>query len=217
MTTPNGMRNDGGNDEPLDPRAAMELLAETRAHAERALDVRTDLLYAAWGLVWLVGVGAMYLSVRSQDPYRGPSVWSGTLMGALVVLAIAATAMVTARATHGIGGDAAVQGAMYGTSWFVGFVTLFLIEAGLARHGASDVVMGIIGAAGPMLVIGLVYMGGGAIWRDRTMFFLGILLSVLAACGALSGPVTLLLIECVGGGLGFLAAAAHVRMRRERG
>lgn len=136
------------------------------------------------------------------------------LLGALDAIAVATTVVVTRRATRGIGGDAAVQGLMFGLSWLVGFAALFAIQSGLARQGASAEVLGLVGAGGPMLVVGLVYLGGAAIWRDWTMFVLGAWLALLAAVGVMTGPVTLLLIDAVGGGVGFLLAAAWVRSRR---
>jgi len=69
---------DNGGD--LDPREAAALLDRTTRWAERQLDLHPPLLMLAASLVVLIAYGAIWLSVRGQHPYTGPS------LGALGVL-----------------------------------------------------------------------------------------------------------------------------------
>jgi hypothetical protein len=212
--TENEARNNEAMDEALDVRAAAALMQETREHAREALKVKTSLLYAAWGVAWLLGLGAMWLSVRGQQPYRGPAAASGIFLGALLFAAIIVTMIIVIRASKGVGGTSSMQGRIYGLSWPIGFASLFAIEGALAEHGASDEVMGLIGASGPILVTALIYLVASALWVDLSMFALGAWLALVAAVGAWTGPVTVLLVESLAGGGGFLLAAALVARRQ---
>ncbi len=201
------------DDEVLDARAAASLMQQTRQHTRDALRIRLPWVYAAWGAAWLVGLGAMWLSVRGQKHFHGPSTASAVLLGILIVAAIVVTMVVVVRATRGIEGTSEMQGRLYGLSWPIGFAALFAIEASLASHGASDAVMGLIGAAGPLLITAVIYLVASAIWLDRSMFALGGWLAVVTGVGVQTGPVTVLLVEALAGGGGFLVAAAVVSRR----
>jgi hypothetical protein len=201
------------DDEVLDPQAAAALMQQTRQHTSDSLRIKLPWVYAAWGVAWLVGLGAMWLSVQSRHPYHGPSTTSAVLLGILIVAAIAVTMVVVIRATRGVQGTSEMQGRLYGLSWPIGFAALFAIEGSLASHGASDAVMGLIGAAGPLLITAVIYLVASAMWLDRSMFALGAWLAVVTGVAVQTGPVTVLLIEALAGGGGFLVAAAVLSRR----
>jgi len=197
-------------DHALDPRVAAALIEQARDHARSELAIRQPRLYAAWGVAWLAGLGLMWLSVRGQHPYRGPAGWSVAVLAVLIVAAVAVTMITTTWATRGIGGASARQGIMYGLCWPAGFAALFIFEGALSHAGAGATVMGIAGAAGPLLVTGLIYVAAAAIWLDRTMFALGGWLLAVAAAAGWAGPVGALAVGALAGGGGFLAAAAFL-------
>lgn len=203
-------------DETLDPRTAAALIQQARAHARDELAIKQPRLYAAWGAAWLIGLGAMWLSVRGQHPYRDPAGWSVAILAALIVAAVAVTIITTSQATRGIGGASVRQDVMYGLAWPAGFAALFVIEGALSHAGASGKVMGVIGAAGPLLVTGLIYVVAAAIWLDRTMFGFGGWLLAVAAAAAWSGPVGALAVGALAGGGGFLAVAAYLAWKAPR-
>ena len=58
-------------DDQLDTRQAAELLRRSADHARQRLMVNQPLIYGAWGAAWLIGCGAMWLSVLGQHPFRG--------------------------------------------------------------------------------------------------------------------------------------------------
>lgn len=201
--------------ETMDPAAAATLMRQTRTHSLHALTVRTPLLYAAWGTAWLLGLGGMWLSVRGQEPYRGPSVAASVALGVLLFAAAVVTAIVVVRAASGVDGVSTMQGQIYGLSGPIGFASYFAIQGALAELDASDKVLGVLGAAGPIFVTALIYLVGAAVWREWSMFVLGAWLALVAGVGAWTGPVNLLLIGAIAGGGGFLLAAA-VQIRRHR-
>ena len=200
-------------DELLDARQAAELLRRSADDARQRLMVSQPLIYGAWGVAWLIGCGAMWLSVLGQHPFRGAAGWASAVLGTGIALAIVATAITTGRASRGIGGVSARQGMMYGLSWPVGFAALFTLIGAVAHFGASPSAMGVLGAAGPLVVVGLIYMVAAGMWLDRVMFWLGVWQLLVAAVGAWTGPVGVLLMDAVAGGGGFLAASALVAWR----
>jgi hypothetical protein len=200
-------------DDVLDARQAAELLQRSADHARERLMVNQPLIYGVWGLAWLIGCGAMWLSVLGQHPFRGASGWAAAVLGIGIGLAVVATGITASRASRGIGGVSARQGTMYGLAWPAGFGTLFMITAAASHFGASPTVMGVLGAAGPLLLVGLIYVLAAAIWLDRVMFWLGVWELLVAAAGAWSGPVGVLFLAAVAGGGGFLATSALLAWR----
>lgn len=69
-------------------------------------------------------------------------------------------------------------------------------------------------AVGPVLVTGLVYMAGAAIWSEWSMLILGGWLAVTCVAAAWTGPVSALLIEALAGGGGFLVASVLLARSR---
>jgi hypothetical protein len=200
-------------DDVLDARQAAELLRRSADHARERLMVNQPLIYGAWGLAWLIGCGAMWLSVLGQHPFRGAAGWASAILGVGIGLAVVVTAIATVRASSGIGGVSARQGMMFGLAWPVGFGALFVIIGAASHVGASAKVMGVLGAAGPLLLVGLIYMVAAGMWLDRVMFWLGVWALVVAAAGAWTGPVGVLFMDAVAGGGGFLAASALTAWR----
>ena len=202
------------SEEAMDVRTAADLMRQTQQRTRNALEVRLPPVYAAWGVAWLGGLGAMWLSVRDQQPYREPSVLSSVVLGVLSCLAVTVTMTMVIRATRGVGGVSPVQGRMYGVAWLLGFTAVFVIDGALASHGASHAVQGIAFATAPVVVTALIYLVGAAVWLDISMFILGVWLAVVSAVAAWTGPVGVLAVEALAGGGGFLLAAALVLRRR---
>jgi hypothetical protein len=202
------------SEEAMDVRAAADLMRQTQERTRDALEFRLAPVYAAWGVAWLGGLGAMWLSVRGQHPYREPSGLSSAVLGVLSCLAVAVTITMVIRASRGVGGVSPLQGRMYGVTWLLGFSAVFAIDGALAGHGASRAVQGIAFATAPVVVTALIYLLGAAVWLDISMFILGVWLAVVSAAAAWTGPVGVLAIEALAGGGAFLLAAALLLRRR---
>lgn len=203
------------NDE-LDPRSAMDLVESTTRDASRSLEVDDGLLFLVWGGAWVAGYGAIFLSIRDQDPYVGPAVWAFLVLAVSLALAAAFTAIIVTRASHGVEGPSAKSGLMYGLSWPIAFVALFSLEGALAKAGASDPVLGLVAAAGPALLVGVIYMVGAAIWRSTLMFALGAWLCLVVFFGAYAGVVGFTAIMAVAGGGGFVLTGGTLFLRARR-
>ncbi|HVV24897.1 MAG TPA: hypothetical protein VHF06_36035, partial [Pseudonocardiaceae bacterium] len=168
------------SDEEFDTGAAAALIKLTTDEARRSLAIQVPLLYASWGVAWLVGLFVMWLSVRHQAPYQGPTAAPSILFGVLLLGALVVTIGTSIRATRGVHGVSEMQGAIFGVAWPIGFVTLYTVVGALAHAGASVTVVGRASAGGPLLVTGLIYLAGAAIWLDRAMLTIGVWLPVVA-------------------------------------
>jgi hypothetical protein len=198
----------------LDPSTAMDLIADTRALAGRALRVNGALLYAAWGLAWLISYAGLWLAVRGHHPYRTPAVWAFVLMGVCLAAALVVSVTTMRRASRGVAGLSATSGRLYGWSWAISFSCLYLIVGGLAHAGASQEVIGLFASAGPVLVVGIMYLVGGALWHNSTMFVVGAWLALTTGVAVMFGAVTFDLVMAIAGGGGFLLAALYESSRQ---
>lgn len=224
MVTPTEPRPAGAEPEPvahedaLDLAASAALIADQRARVATALDPDGRLLFGAWGIAWLLGFGIQWASwPRDGGPVLdvpdgvAPAVFGGALMTAMVI-----TAVHLARRSVGVRGTSARQGAMYGWAWFLGFAGIMVLGLMTHRLGAEPDVVSLVMTVSSALLVGTLYMAGGAVWGDRTQWALGAWICVVTVVGALAGVPALHLVMALAGGGGMLAAAAVDGVRRAR-
>jgi len=212
------MKDDAGMDEAagLDAQGAAVIMQQAREQALRQLRVRRPVLFATWGLVVLVGYGAMWLSVRGQRPFHGPGAML-LLAFLLFVLGAAVTAQVVDRATSGVGGPSALQRGIFVLALVAGFAALEIEKQALAYAGASRALAALLGEAIPLLAVGLVFVASSAIngMLDWPRLALGLWLLAVAVGGAWAGPATNLAVCALAGGGGILLMGAiEPRLRR---
>ncbi|MGO8978191.1 MAG: hypothetical protein ACLQER_02690 [Streptosporangiaceae bacterium] len=129
---------DGADEETgMDLQQASAIMQETGDRARRALVVRRPVLLAVWGAAWMVSDGVIWLSVRGQRPYDGPT--PAALLTLTMVIAAAAvfTVIYAGRAGSGVGGLSVLQRRILLLSYLGGYVALFLLEAAIDHAGAS--------------------------------------------------------------------------------
>jgi hypothetical protein len=93
---------DGGS---FDPRQAATLLDQTTTQARRQLAPSPPWLLATRAVAVLAALGAIWLTVRGQHPYTGPTGADVPILVAFVVLNFAATVGVRERALAGVHGS----------------------------------------------------------------------------------------------------------------
>ncbi len=202
------------DDDPIDPREGLAIVAAQRRRVRDSI-VDDRLVFGVWGLAWLVGYGAMWWSADRS----ATSTASG--LGALVFAGVAGAALVVTlvhvvRSTHGLAGTSSQVGAIYGWAWFVGFLGQGLITAGVVNAGADAQVIAIVANGVAALVVGLLYMAGGALWRETALVAVGgWMIATAGAASLLPMPSGYLVMALAGGG-GMLAAAGYVHLRRRR-
>ncbi|UJP40504.1 hypothetical protein [Cellulomonas palmilytica] len=197
---------------PLGTEEALAIIADQRAAAART-QPSAPLLFGVWGTAWVLGYGLLWLSVGDDDTWAA---WAAVVAGAVIVAAMVVTAVHCIRRTHGIRGRSAEQGAMYGWSWFLGFLGQGVIVAALANAGASREVVGLAANAIAALVVGLLYIAGGLMWRAIAMYALGAWILLAGAAGAFAGIPDSYAVLALAGGGGMLVAALVTRVRDGR-
>lgn len=198
---------DGGD---LSPAESLALIEQEQGRVERTLGPNVVLIYAVWGAAWALGFAGLYLGYRDVVPLLA----AGLLFFVLLVSAMVVTGVHIARATRGVRGISSEVGAMVGWNWLLGFACVGAILGGLDRVGTTEEQSALLGPALSLLVVGLLYLGSGAVWRDRVQYGLGIWILAIDAVSVFAGvPGNYLLLSLAGGG-GFLAAAAWFAVRR---
>src|SRR6185312_4764155 len=136
----------------LDPVAAAALLAQTTRQAERRFHARPTALMVAAAATVLVAYGAVWLSVRHQHPYTGPSGTAlGVLYGALAVW-IVLVATVQHRA---LSGRSSRQRRIEAVAFVPIWICVYVFQGALHHAGASDAVTyGLYPAAAPLIIVG---------------------------------------------------------------
>ncbi|SDB90135.1 hypothetical protein SAMN05216410_0805 [Sanguibacter gelidistatuariae] len=210
---------------PLDAAESLRIIA---AQADRVRSTQVDgrVLFGLWGVAWLLGYLGLYLTANGSLPggratpegVLTPAPLAFTVFALLIAGAMAATIVYSIRAGAGVQGVSSRTGAMYGWSWCIGFVGMSVILGGLVNAGASDEVIILAANALACLVVGIMYMAGGALWQDTRQYILGIWIIAVAAIALYVGlPNTYLVMAVLGGGGFFLGALGdHLVRVRDR-
>lgn len=210
-TAPAGDLDD---DAPLDPRAGLAIVAAQRRRVRDA-DVDERRLFGVWGLAWVVGYGAQWWTATTS-PTRTATAAGGLVFAAVAVVALVVTLVHVLRATRGVLGTSHQVGAMYGWAWTIGFVGQGLVVAGVARADASPVVVAVVANGAACLVVGLLYMAGGALWQQVPLYVVGAWMIATAGAASLVPLPDGYLVMALAGGGGMLAAAGVGTWRRRR-
>lgn len=196
------------SDRTFDPALAADVLNVESLRVQEAFDVRLADQLAAWGIAWFVGLGLVWLQVRDQNPYRGPSTWAVVTLSVLMMAALVVTADRVHRATAGVLGASARRGRLYGIGWGAGVVAGLLVVAAAGTAGAPPAVIGVLVISVQLVIAGVLYLCGAALFGGRIVLLLGCWLIALGSVAGFAGPVGAAAVGAVGGGGGFLVAAA---------
>jgi hypothetical protein len=193
-------------DQDMSVQEAAAVVQDARARARKELVISAPIVYAAWGLVWLVGYGGMWLSVRGQHPYSGPSGVSIAAVFVLAGFAVGTVLVIAGKAVAGIGGRSARNRRILMMTWAIGYLAL-LIVSGALSSSVSARALAFVGFAGPVLLVGLVYILASILGRDRPAFALGGWLVIVGASCVWLAPATILAVCALAGGGAFLLMA----------
>lgn len=202
----------GASDEsrPLDPQAALALI-DQQHDAVRARDVNTQaLLFAIWGLAYLIGFGA--LTLRPSTTAQGG--WQVIVFGCAMLIGIAASFGLGSRFGSGVRGPSRTSGVMVGLTWMFAFVAAGFIARAVFESGIPDDQAFMIVSGVSVLLVGALYTAFGAMRNDVPFFLLGVWFLVVDAIAMLVGTPTYLTIMALLGGGGFLVGAVITRLAR---
>ncbi|BCJ52907.1 hypothetical protein Asp14428_43820 [Actinoplanes sp. NBRC 14428] len=202
---------------PLDPAESLRIIQRERAATVRRIMPDPRLLLWPWGVAWLLGFTVFFLRYGPDDRvYVAMPRWlPSVVLLALMFAAGLISGIVGARASRQVTGLTARQGTMYGLTWAFAFSGMITV---LSRLGDQlpDGLANLIWAGSLTGLTGALHMAGGAVWNDRSMFFLGAFLSVVNAVGVILGPGWHALVVAVLGGGGMLVAGLVSWLRMPR-
>src|SRR5271168_2518823 len=118
-------------DQDMSVQEAAAAVRDARARARRELVICAPAVYAAWGLVLLPGYGAMWLSVRGQHPYTGPSGGSIAVVLGLAALAVAAVVVIISKTVAGIDGRSARLRSIILRTYATGYLILLCVQVAI--------------------------------------------------------------------------------------
>ena len=196
----------GGN---FDPQQAAALLNQTTQQARRKLEPSPPWLLAARGVAVLAALGAIWLSVRGQHPYRGPTAADIPVLIAFIVLNFGATVAVRERAMAGVRGRTRLRPAEI-TVLALAWVAAAVLMGALAAAGVS---VGLYPTT-VLIVPGLAWaavMGARADWRSCGT---GLAVAAVGAVGAFAGPAGAWAVAGVGLCAVLLGNAAAIAWRQ---
>jgi hypothetical protein len=102
--TPDPSPTVAGDDGGLGPREAAALLDQARQQARRQFEAAPPWLSLTQAAVALAAYGTIWLSVRGQHPYQGPSRPVVLIVYVLVVVVLRAVITARKRASAGVAG-----------------------------------------------------------------------------------------------------------------
>jgi hypothetical protein len=178
--------DDGGE---FDPRAAAQLLEQTTRRAQRQFEFPSPLLSLIQAAALLGAYGAVWLSVRGQNPYSGPSGAALAELYGFVAVAAVAVSLDGRRARAGVTGRSSRQAWMQAIPFTAAYLAVYVLMGALLHDGFSHaIVYGIVPAAGPLIVVGAAAAGYAAAREDWRVLSFAIGLIAIGAGSAFAGP-----------------------------
>jgi hypothetical protein len=204
------------DDQSLSAGESLALIELQQREVTRRLWVNVPMFYGPWGAAYLLGFGAIYLTYPTAAPFRLPGAVAAVILGVSFAAAVVTSVVTGTRAGRGVRGPSRAAGAMYGLSWTLGFAALTAVNLGVTRAGLPDDAATLLWSGSSLLLVGVLYLAGGALWQDRFQYGLGVWMLVSGAASVLAGvPGNFAVVSLAGGG-GLLLAAGYFALRHPR-
>ncbi len=201
----------------FDPRQAASLLDQTTRQAQRRLALESPLLSLLGAAAAIVALGAVWVSVRTQHPYKGPTGAGLAVMYGILVCWIATVATFKRRALSGRSGRTVRQQRAWGAAIVTALVAVSVVQGALHHYGVSNaIVYGVYPVTAQLIVMGAVAAGYQAAVEDWPGFGVAMAVMLIATGSAFAGPRGVWLADGIGLAvviLGYSAAQAWVHRR----
>jgi len=159
-------------------------------------------------------LASIFLTYPTSVPLRLPGGVAAVTTTVLFAAAMVISVVTGTRAGRGLRGPSRVAGAMYGWSWTLGFGALAAVNIGVTRLGLPDDAVTLLWSGSSLLLVGVLYLAGGALWQDRFQYGLGVWMLVSGAGSVLAEvPGNFAVVSLAGGG-GLLLAAGYFLLRQ---
>jgi len=170
----------------LDPREAASLFEQTTRQAARQFDIQPPLLMFAAAVTVLVAYGAVWLSVRDQHPYSGPSGTAlAVLYGTLAVWIVLVTTVLRRALSGRSSRQRLLEGIVFGAIW----ICVYVFQGAL-HHTDPDhaIAYGVYPAVAPLIIVGAAVAGYEAAREKRAHAGFAIAVVILGALASFAGP-----------------------------
>ncbi|HEX4256440.1 MAG TPA: hypothetical protein VH089_15200 [Streptosporangiaceae bacterium] len=192
----------------FDADQAATLLDHTTQQARRQFQPSPPWLLAIRAVMVLAALGAIWLSVRGQHPYRGPTAADIPVLIAFVVLNFAATAGVRRHAIAGVSGRS-----RFSQGEIIALVLAFVVAV-LLMVGLNGTVSFATYPTSVLVVPGLVWAVISAMRANRRGLATGLAIIVIGVVGAFAGPAGSWAVAAVGLCVTLLGDAAFAQRQR---
>jgi hypothetical protein len=183
----------------LDPREAARLLEQTRRTAQRTFNLSSPLLALLGAAVVLLALGAVWLSVRGQHPYKGPTAAGLSVMYGILACWIVVVVRFRRRAMSGVSGRSIRQEWANAAAVVTALVGVSVFQGVLKHDGASlGIVYGIYPATAQLIALGAVGAAIAAAREQWPGFGVGIAVALVATGSAFAGPRGVWLSDGIG-------------------
>src|SRR2546427_6444603 len=115
----------------LDPRTAATLLEQTKRRAQHQFEFPSPLLTLIQAAALLAAYGAIWLSVRGQNPYSGPSGAALVELYAFVAVAAVAVGLEARRARAGVSRRSSRQEWTRAVPFIAAFLSVYVLMGAL--------------------------------------------------------------------------------------
>jgi hypothetical protein len=206
---PPDLSGSADDEEAGDPAAMLDLVRSQQERVTKQLAAEVPLILLAWGIAWFVGFGLLWLIDGAEPVIAVPLPVAVVVFIVLMVGALVATAILGIRSGRGIrpSAEAAFTGAVYGWSWTIAFVAMFVFGTALIRNGMPPDLANIYYPTASTLLVGLLYFVGGGIWQAKPLLWLGGWIIVVALVAPFFGyPAHYLVFSLAGGGVFLIGA-----------
>jgi hypothetical protein len=194
---PNGTAtaDDGG----FDPQEAARLFEQTRRQTQRQFEATPPWLSLIQAVVVLAAYGAIWLSVRGQHPYKGPSGLVILVVYVLVVVVFRAFTVARKRAGAGVGGRSRRLRRAEMAAVVMAVAAVYVFMGALYHAGVSHaIVYGVYPATALLITGGSVVAGLAAAREDWSVFGAALATVAVGAGSAFAGPIAVWAVAGVG-------------------
>ena len=198
-----------GNGGSFDPQQAAALLDQTTQQARRKFAPSPPWLLVTRAVMILAACGAVWLSVRGQHPYRGPTAADIPILVAFIVINFGATVAVRERAIAGVRGRTRLRPAeiaILALAWAAAAAVMWALAAAGVSYSLYPTTV--------LIVPGLAWaaiMAARAGWRSCGT---GLAVAAVGVVGAFAGPAGAWAVAGVGLCAVLLGNAAVIAWRQ---
>ena len=193
----------------FNPQQAAALLDQTTQQARREFEPSPPWLLVTRAFLVLAALGAIWLSVRGQHPYRGPTTADIPILVGFIVVNFAATVAVRRHAIAGVHGRSRFsQGEIM--VLVVALVAAVVAMTGLSAAGVSFAWY----PTSVMVIPGLAWAAIAAARANWVWFGTGLAIAAIGVVGAFAGPAGSWAVAAVGLCAVLLGNAAAIAWRQ---